>query len=238
MTKNLMIGQGETVSTTADDVDTMVDGEPILPSYHAQEMPENTPRPHPLVSAPQQHTPETCPGPWTPETDLLSVLEGLGLVIMQKPCLAALTVRDAEAAGNTSDVDVYQRQVGGSACSYSLSYAPLPDVPLSNMPHREAHPDALVGEKWTSSHVWKKAIVVGIILGTGSVLECFVYSKQFVLGIDYYTRPKVFGSLRVYFIYGFFIGFILFIVLCDIVHAAYLELLACKEPPSHGVDAQ
>jgi len=33
-------------------------------------------------------------------------------------------------------------------------------------------------------------------------------------------------------------GFILFIVLWDIAHAAFLQLLACKEPPCDGVEAQ
>jgi len=51
-------------------------------------------------------------------------------------------------------------------------------------------------------------------------------------------RCKVFESLRVYFIYGFCIGIILFIVLWDIVHAAFLQLMVCKEPPCDGVEAQ
>jgi len=45
----------------------------------------------------------------------------------------------------------------------------------------------------------------------------------------------VFGLLRLYFIYGFCIGCILFIVLWDIVHATFLQLLACKNPPCDGV---
>ena len=57
-------------------------------------------------------------------------------------------------------------------------------------------------------------------------------------GIDYYTSRKLFGSPRVYCIYGFFIDFILFIVLWDIVHAAFLQLLGCKERPCDGVEAR
>jgi len=49
---------------------------------------------------------------------------------------------------------------------------------------------------------------------------------------------EVFGLLRVYFFYGFCIGFILFRVLRDIAHAAFLQLLACKGPPCDGVKAQ
>jgi len=33
-------------------------------------------------------------------------------------------------------------------------------------------------------------------------------------------------------------GFILYIVLWEIVHAVFLQLLACKEPPCDGVEAQ
>jgi hypothetical protein len=33
-------------------------------------------------------------------------------------------------------------------------------------------------------------------------------------------------------------GSILFIVLWDIAHAVFLQLLACKEPPYDGVEAQ
>jgi len=56
-------------------------------------------------------------------------------------------------------------------------------------------------------------------------------------------RREVFGSLEVYFIYGFctgliFIGFSLYIVLWDIGHAACLQLLACNEPPCDGVEAE
>jgi len=36
----------------------------------------------------------------------------------------------------------------------------------------------------------------------------------------------------------YFIGYILFRVLWDIAHAVILQLLACKEPPCDGVEAQ
>jgi hypothetical protein len=38
-------------------------------------------------------------------------------------------------------------------------------------------------------------------------------------GIDDYTRREAFGLLSVYFINGFYIGFILYIVLWEITHA-------------------
>ena len=86
-------------------------------------------------------------------------------------------------------------------------------------------------------------MVVAFGLGSGSCLVRFLCSNLFISGIDYYTRREVFGSLKVYFIYGFctgfiFIGFSLFIVLWDIGHAACLQLLACNEPPCDGVEAE
>jgi len=86
-------------------------------------------------------------------------------------------------------------------------------------------------------------MVVEFGLGSCSCLVRFLCSNLFISGIEYYTCRQVFGSLKVYFISGFctsviFIGFSLFIVLWDIGHAAFLKLLACKEPPWDGVEAQ
>jgi hypothetical protein len=61
-------------------------------------------------------------------------VEVLGLVTPQKPCPAAPTVREAEAAGNTSDVDVEQQPLGESAGGDCLPNVPLPDVPLPDVP--------------------------------------------------------------------------------------------------------
>jgi hypothetical protein len=52
-------------------------------------------------------------------------------------------------------------------------------------------------------------MVVAFGLGSGSGLIPFLCSHLFISGIDYYTRREVFGSLKVYFIYKFCIGFIL-----------------------------
>ena len=86
-------------------------------------------------------------------------------------------------------------------------------------------------------------MVVAFRLGLGCCLVRFLCSNLFISGIDYYMCREVFGTLQVYFIYGFctgfiFIGFSLFIVLWDIAHAAFLQLLACKELPCDGVEAQ
>jgi len=50
-------------------------------------------------------------------------------------------------------------------------------------------------------------------------------------------RCEVFETLRVHFTYWFGIGVILSIVLWDIAHAAFMQLLACKEPSCDGVEA-
>jgi len=136
------IGQGEMVDTSADNVDTMVDDQRIVLPEQGQEMRKHTPRPQPPAPAPRPRTLETNP---------LSGLEHLGLVRPQKPRPAVPTLREAEAAGNTSDVDVDQQLLIESAGGDSLPDVPLPDVPLTDVPLPdvplpEARPDGLVGE--------------------------------------------------------------------------------------------
>jgi len=96
------------VNTLADDADTMVDDEPTVQPEQGQEMREHTPWPQPLAPHPPPQTLEPPPRPRTPETHTLSGLEFLGHVMPQKPRPAAPTLREAEAAGNPSDVDVEQ----------------------------------------------------------------------------------------------------------------------------------
>jgi len=55
-------------------------------------------------------------------------------------------------------------------------------------------------------------MVVAFGLGSGSCLVRFLCSNLFISEIDYYMCHKVFGSLKVYLIYGFCIGFILVVV--------------------------
>ena len=121
------------VNTLADDVDTMVDDQAIVLPKQGQEMRKHTPRPR---------TPEPRPRPQTPETYCLSGLEDLRLVTPQKPRPAVPWLREAEAAGNTLDVDVDQQLLGESAGGDSLPNVPLPDVPLP-----EARLDGSVGEE-------------------------------------------------------------------------------------------
>jgi hypothetical protein len=85
-------------------------------------------------------------------------------------------------------------------------------------------------------------MVVVFGLGLGCCLVCLLCSNLFISGIEYCTRHEVFGSLKVYSIYGFCTSFIcidisLFIELWGIGHAACLQLLACKEPPCDDIEA-
>jgi hypothetical protein len=94
------------VNTLPDDVDTMVDDQPIVLPEQRQEMRE--PRLQPAERAPWPQSPEPRPRPHTSETQPLSGLEYLWLAMPQKPRPAVPTLRDAEVAGNTADVDVNQ----------------------------------------------------------------------------------------------------------------------------------
>jgi len=68
-------------------------------------------------------------------------------VTPQKPRPAVPTLQEAEAAGNSSDVDVNQQLLGELAGGNSLPDVPLPDVSLPNLALPEARPDGLVGEE-------------------------------------------------------------------------------------------
>jgi hypothetical protein len=87
---------------------------------------------------PTATTPEPTPPPRTPETRTFSGLEFSGLLTPQKPRRAAPTLREAEAAGNTSDVDVEQQLLsywvgGDSVPDVPLLDILLPDVPLTDV---------------------------------------------------------------------------------------------------------
>jgi len=241
------------VDTSADDVNTMVNDQPIVLPEQGQEMREHTPRPQPPAPAPRPQTMEPRPRPRIPETNPLSGKDRLGLVIPRKPHPAVTTLREAEAAGISLDVDVDQQLLIDSAGSDNLPDVPfsdvplpdvsLPNVPLPDVPLPEARLDSSLGEEWTCPCVADKASVVAFRLWLGSYLVHFLYSNLFISGIHYYKRREVFGLLKVYFIYGFctgyiFIGFHLFIVLWDIPHVEFLQLLACKEPSCDGFEAQ
>ena len=58
-------------------------------------------------------------------------------------------------------------------------------------------------------------MIVAFGLGSGSCLVRFLCPDLSIQGIDYYMRHEVFGSLKVYFIYGFCLGFILLVLFID-----------------------
>jgi len=136
------IGQGEMVNSSADDVDTMVDDQPIVLPEQGHEMREHTTQQQTPARAQCPHTPEPYPRPRTLPTRPLSGLEHLGLVMLQKPRPAVPTRREADAARNTSDVDVDQQLLIESTGRDSL-----PDVPVPNVPLPEARPDGSGGEE-------------------------------------------------------------------------------------------
>jgi hypothetical protein len=134
------------VNTLADDVDTMVDDQPIVLPEQGQDMREHTPRPQPPAPAPRPQTPEPRPRPQTPETHPLRGLEHLGLVTPQNPRLAVPTLREAEAARNTSDVDV-DVDVDQQLQIESAGGDSLPNVTLPNVPLPKVRPEGSVGEE-------------------------------------------------------------------------------------------
>jgi len=221
-----MIGQGEMVNPLAENVDTMVDDQPIVLPEQGQEICEHTPQPQSPVPAPLPYTPQASPRPQTSETNSLCELDDLGVVTPHKPRLAVHILRRSEAAGNTSDANMDEQLLGELGGGDSL-----PNVSLS-----KERPDGWVGEESTCPRISEEAIVVVFSFGSDSCLVYFLCSNLFISGIDNYTRCMVCGLLRVHFIYGFCIGFIIFIVLWDIVHEAFLQLLACKNPPCNGVE--
>jgi len=178
----------------------MVDNNSTVLPEQGQVTREHTPRPQPPAHAPWPQTPEPYRWPRTLETHTLSGLEFLRLVIPQKPRPAAPTLREAEAAGNTLDVDVEQQLLDESEGGDSLPDVPLPDVPLPDVsvpdvplvdvalhdvappdvplpdiplpdiPLPEARPDGMVDKEWTSPHVAEE-VCVWVKVG---VLSCEV----------------------------------------------------------------
>jgi len=102
------IDLGDMVNTSAYDVDTMSDNQPIMLPEQGQERCKSTPQPQPPVTTPQTQTLDPHRWPRYPETHLLSGLLSVGPVMRQDPRPQVPPLRDADAAGNSSDVDVAQ----------------------------------------------------------------------------------------------------------------------------------
>ena len=82
-----------------------------------------------------------------PDTHPLSGLEDLRLVTLQNPRPAVPSRRDADVAGNTSDVNVDQQLLGGSVGGDILPDIPVPNISFPDVPLPEVHPDGSVGEE-------------------------------------------------------------------------------------------
>ena len=177
------IGQGAIVNTLADDVSTMLDDQPIMLPEKGQEMRDHTPRPQLPVPAPLPQTSEPSPWPGTAGTDPLGGLEIWALSTPQKPRPAVITLREAEAARNTSDTGVDQQLLSPSACFDCLLDFPDPDVALL-----EARQDGSVGETWTSPRVSEEAMLIAFRSGRNLFLfvSCFgiyLYQALIISGV-------------------------------------------------------
>jgi hypothetical protein len=69
----------------------------------------------------------------------------MGLKTLHTLRPAVPTLQEAEAAGNTSDVDIDQLLLGKLAVGFSLTNVPLPNVPLPNAPLLDVYLDGTVG---------------------------------------------------------------------------------------------
>jgi hypothetical protein len=88
----------------------------------------------------------------------------------QKPRPAVPTLQEADAARNTSDVDMDEQLLidlvgGDSLPNVPLPYVPLPNVPrpkvpLPNVPLPQACPDGSAVEECSSSPIAEQVIVV------------------------------------------------------------------------------
>jgi hypothetical protein len=137
-------------------------------------------------------------------------MEHLRLVKPQIACGAVPTLREAEAAENTLDVDVDHQLVIASAGGVSLSDGPLPDVYLPDfcvpdVPLLEVHPNGSVGLELPSPPGREEVIVVVCGLGSGSCFVRFLYSNPSIFGTNYCPRCKLCGSLKA----NSFMGFVL-----------------------------
>jgi len=192
-----VVSQGEMVNSSADDVDSVVGDQQIVVPEQGQEMREYTPLPQPLTPVQRHQIPKPRPQLRTPETHPLSGLEELKpwrCRNLTRPCQVCKTLF---AAGNTSDVTVYQQLLGESVASNNL-----PNVRIPNVPLLEVHPEGMVGEEWTSPRVAEEVMVVTFALESGSCFVRFLCSNLLISGLEYYMHHEVFGSLRVYFIHS------------------------------------
>jgi hypothetical protein len=138
------IGQGKMPNTVADDVDTMVDNQPIVLPEQGQEISEHTPQPQPPAPTPRPQTTEPRPPLQNLETYPFSGLEHMVVVTPQKPHLAVPTLQENKTAGNTSDVDmdVDLQLLSKLPGDDILHEVPSPDFPFPHVPLLDSPPPA------------------------------------------------------------------------------------------------
>ena len=140
------IGHCEMVHTLAPNVDTMAEGQPIVLPEQGPEMREHTQQPHPVAPSPCPQTLQPRPQSQPTVTHRHSKLECLGLVTPRNPRPVDPTLREAEAAGNSSDMDLDKQLLRESAGGDSLTDVPFPDITLRDFPHHEVLLDDSLSE--------------------------------------------------------------------------------------------
>ena len=128
------IGQGEIVTKSADDTDSMVDNQPSMLPEEGQEMSKHTRWPQPPAPVDRAQIPSCFSPLRTLGNHPVRGLEHFGRRTSQKPPPAAPNLQEAEAAENTSDVDMDQQQLSKSAGGDSLCDVPVSDIPLADVP--------------------------------------------------------------------------------------------------------
>jgi len=129
------IGQGEMVTTSADNVDAVVDDQQMVHPEESQEMHEHSARPKPPAPAPRRQSPDPLLRPRTPESHPLSGLELWGLwhrKNLARRCTLCKKLRQAEQRHMSMRMSSCSanRQVA-TVSLMSLSPASLSPVSLS-----------------------------------------------------------------------------------------------------------
>ena len=168
-------GQRDMVNSAAIHIYTVTDDQPIMVAEQGQEMHTHTPWPQPPASAPRLQTPKPLTQPQSPETDHLSGLQVLWLVMLQKPHPAIPTLHEAEVAGNTTDDDPGHQLLSESAGGNSLL-----TVLLSNVTLHEVYLYCWVGKVWYRPRVGEEARIVTLWLELGSCLVSFLCCTLFL----------------------------------------------------------
>ena len=115
----------------------------------------------------------------------------------------AVTTRQVHEASQTSfDLDVDHQLHGNCASGGSFLDVVPHDVPPPDDHIPVAHPDGLEYNKCITRCGQKESVVVAFVVGWSPCLVRFICSHLLNSGVNYFMRPKLFGSLRVNFSFG------------------------------------